>query len=70
MTELSTKSAPLGMFEDAVFTSRTYEVPPGCRILVYSDGASEITPADAQQFSGLFKLKRAMPGQGVGVSLT
>ncbi len=51
VTELSTKSAPLGMFEDAVFTSRTYEVPPGCRILVYSDGASEITPADAQQLS-------------------
>lgn len=44
-TELSTHSAPVGMFEDTVFTSRTYPVPPGCRILVYSDGLSEIALA-------------------------
>ena len=43
VTELHATSAPVGMFEDTVFTSRTYEVPPTSRILVYSDGASEIT---------------------------
>lgn len=37
------------MFENTVFTSHTYEVPPGCRILIYSDGASEITLADGRQ---------------------
>ena len=47
--ELSTTAAPVAMFEDAVFTSRSYSVPAGCRILVYSDGASEITLADGQQ---------------------
>lgn len=40
--ELGTKATPIGMFEDTVFTSDSYHVPPGCRILVYSDGASEI----------------------------
>ena len=48
-TELSTRAAPVGMFEDTVFTSRTYAIPPGCRILVYSDGASEVTLADERQ---------------------
>ena len=47
--ELSTTAAPVAMFEDAVFTSRSYSVPAGCRVLVYSDGASEITLADGQQ---------------------
>jgi serine phosphatase RsbU (regulator of sigma subunit) len=39
------------MFEDTEFTSRTYEVPPGCRILIYSDGASEITHTGNRQLS-------------------
>ena len=39
------------MFEDTEFTSRTYQVPPGCRILVYTDGASEITLADGRQLT-------------------
>ena len=51
VTQLSTKSAPVGMFEDTVFVSHTYEVPPGCRILIYSDGASEITRGDDRQLS-------------------
>lgn len=50
-TVLSTPAAPVGVFEDTEFTARTYEVPPGCRILVFSDGASEITVADGQQLS-------------------
>ncbi|MGV1089539.1 MAG: PAS domain S-box protein, partial [Mycobacterium sp.] len=51
VTELSTRSTPVGMFEDTEFTSRSYAVPAGCRILVYSDGASEITLADERQLS-------------------
>ena len=51
-TALSTPATPVGMFEDAEFTSRTYHVPPGCRMLIYSDGASEIMLADGQQLTG------------------
>ena len=51
-TELSTAAAPIGVFEDTEFTSRTYQVPPGCRMLLYSDGASEITLADGRQLTG------------------
>ena len=42
LTELSSRSLPVGMFQDANFESCSYTVPPGCRILIYSDGASEI----------------------------
>ena len=49
MTELLTTSAPVGMFEDTEFTSHTYALPPGCRVLVYSDGASEINLAENRQ---------------------
>lgn len=51
VTELSTLATPVGMFADTVFTSGSYAVPPGCRILVCSDGAHEITLADGQQMS-------------------
>lgn len=50
-TELSTTSAPVGMFEDTVFTSDSYGVPPGCRMLIYSDGATEIDLAGHLQLS-------------------
>ena len=51
MTELSSKSVPIGMFEDTVYTSATYCVPPGCRLLLYSDGACELEPADGRHFA-------------------
>ncbi len=51
VTELATTSAPVGMFEDTVFTLRSYTVPPGCQLLIHSDGASEITLDDDQQLS-------------------
>jgi len=51
VTELFTRAAPIGMFEDTVFTSRRFAVPPGCRVLICSDGASEIALADHQQLS-------------------
>ena len=49
VSELSTTSPPIGMFEDSVFTAHDYAVRPGCQILIYSDGASEITLADDHQ---------------------
>lgn len=63
-TELSTDSVPLGMFEDSTFVSSTYPVPPGCRILIASDGATEIDLADGGQlsFAGFTTLLTEMPG--------
>ena len=51
VTELSTHAAPVGMFEDTEFTSRTHHVPPGCRILIHSDGANEINLPDGGQLT-------------------
>ena len=51
ITELPTTSAPIGMFKDTEFTSRTYAMPPGCRVLVYSDGATEINLPDGRQLT-------------------
>ncbi len=51
VAELSTPATPVGMFADTVFTSGSYAVPPGCRILIYSDGAHEFTLADDQRMS-------------------
>ena len=51
MTELSTDSVPIGIFEDTVYTSATYCVPPGCRMLLYSDGACELEPPDGRRFA-------------------
>lgn len=48
-TELPATSEPVGMFEDTVFTSRTYAVPPRCQILLYSDGASDLQLVDGRQ---------------------
>ena len=51
VTEMSSTSAPVGMFEDTVFTSRSYPVPPGCRLLIYSDGADELVLADGRELT-------------------
>jgi serine phosphatase RsbU (regulator of sigma subunit) len=51
VTEIFTTAAPVGAFEDTVFSSGTYHVPPGCRILIYSDGASEINLGDGEQLT-------------------
>lgn len=47
--ELSTGGQPLGMFADLDFTARSYTVPHGCRILLYSDGAYEDAFTDGRQ---------------------
>lgn len=54
--ELTTSGQPLGMFDDAAYTSDTYTVPPGCRVLLYSDGAYEDARIDDRPMSkGDFK---------------
>ncbi len=50
-TELATGGQPLGMFGDTVYTQETYIVPPGCRILLFSDGAYEDAQADGRRLS-------------------
>lgn len=47
--ELSTGGQPLGIFADLDFTARSYTVPHGCRILLYSDGAYEDAFTDGRQ---------------------
>jgi serine phosphatase RsbU (regulator of sigma subunit) len=51
VAELSTLAAPVGLFEETEFISRWFAVPPGCRILVYSDGASELELADGHHLT-------------------
>ena len=55
--ELSTPAAPVGVFEDTVYTSAVYPVPHGCRIFVYSDGASELHLASGRQLTSQDFLK-------------
>lgn len=42
-SRLATDSIPVGVFEEAGFEVRDYIVPPGADILLYSDGAFELT---------------------------
>ena len=51
IVELSTGGFPIGMFEDSSFRSATYSVPPGCRIVLYSDGVYEFDLDDGSQLS-------------------
>ena len=46
---MTTNCKPAGVFDDTRFTAAAYSVPPGCRILLFSDGASEIVLADGDQ---------------------
>jgi sigma-B regulation protein RsbU (phosphoserine phosphatase) len=49
--ELSTPATPIGMFEDTEFTSSSYHVPPGCRLLIFSDGAHELVLHEGRQMT-------------------
>lgn len=50
-TELTTTSSPVGVFDDSEFTTATYSIPPGCRILLFSDGANEIALDNGKQLT-------------------
>lgn len=45
-TELATAAIPIGVAEDTQFESATYIVPADTELLLYSDGAFELTLAD------------------------
>lgn len=49
--ELFSNSLPVGAFTGTRFATDSYIVPAGCRILIYSDGASEQVLADGTQLS-------------------
>ncbi len=51
VTELSTPAAPVGMFAETQFASCVFRVPRACRILVHSDGASELQLPNGQQLT-------------------
>lgn len=64
---LSTDSIPIGMGEDIDVNSRTYEVPPGTEILLYSDGAYEVElpggqMGSLQQFIDIYTEHAAVSG--------
>ncbi len=40
-TALSTVGTPIGVFDEATYTTDSYTVPPGGQLLLYSDGAYE-----------------------------
>ncbi|GEM_PF-750104 len=50
-TELASNALPVGAFQKTRFTTDSFTVPTGCRILIFSDGASEQTRADGSQLS-------------------
>ena len=45
-TELATAAIPVGVLPDTAFTTGSYVVPAGAEILLYSDGAFELSMAD------------------------
>lgn len=50
-TRLTTTSLPIGLFDDSEFETATYTVPPGCRMVLFSDGAFELSTADGGHWS-------------------
>lgn len=50
-TELSTASIPVGVMADTPFQRGSYTVPAGADLLLYSDGAFELTLRDGGWFS-------------------
>ncbi len=61
---LSTRAQPIGMFEDVVYGSESFVVPPGCRIVICSDGAYEDARVDGRRsvWSDFRDLLTRMPG--------
>ncbi|HEX4263085.1 MAG TPA: SpoIIE family protein phosphatase [Verrucomicrobiae bacterium] len=47
---LSPEGMPLGILPDAVFTSETVDLPPNCRVLLYTDGLTEAMGAGGERF--------------------
>ena len=63
-TSLSTPCRPVGMFADTVYTGDSYTVPAGGQVLLYSDGAFELSDSPFSQidFVGLCAEVAGQPG--------
>jgi sigma-B regulation protein RsbU (phosphoserine phosphatase) len=51
VTQLVSDAIPVGIQTEADFQTRSYAVPAGADILIYSDGAFELTMVDGRQWS-------------------
>ncbi len=51
ITQLHSQSLPVGMFDDAGFSTTAVTVPPGSQLLLYSDGAYEFPLDDGGQWT-------------------
>lgn len=64
-TELSTPCPPVGILADTPFVENTYNVPEDCQLLIYSDGAFELTsdapPMPIGDFTNLVSRVAASP---------
>ena len=49
--QLPSQSTPAGMFEDTTFPDTVVPIPAGSQLLLYSDGAYEITRPEGRQLS-------------------
>ncbi len=49
--QLGSQGLPIGMFPDSEFRTDTYTVPPGAKLLLYSDGAFELPHPDGGSWS-------------------
>lgn len=49
--ELGSGSLPIGIFDDTVYTTETFEVPADTALLLYSDGAYELSLRDGGMWS-------------------
>jgi serine phosphatase RsbU (regulator of sigma subunit)/anti-sigma regulatory factor (Ser/Thr protein kinase) len=47
---LSPEGMPLGILPDTVFTSETVDLPPHCRVLLYTDGLTEAMDAAGERY--------------------
>ena len=67
ITELGGSDFPVGTFPDTEFSTHTFDVPANTDILLYSDGAFELTLMDGAQWSHaefveLFRRMAPVPG--------
>lgn len=46
----SPEGMPLGILPDTIFVSETAELPPNCRMLLYTDGLTEALDADGERY--------------------
>ncbi len=71
-TLLESQAPPIGIFGDSTFVATSHVVPPGCQILLYSDGAFELPLQDGElwsfdEFAALCSQLAAEPNWSLGM---